>query len=443
MESTDRNQPGLYAEASAKGKTVKELRAEFQADFSQTAISGDDSDCLSSEEILALQSGAELEPLALEHLNRCRVCSSLRKAIAVDPIRKDQFLEAVRRTQTVAARVGQSRQRAALDWRLPVAVLTALSAIAMVLLVPKPLNTGLQEAETSPPGSAGQSGGRGMVTMPIPSHPIEIIVKRPSEPPSVTRVVAKQGTQITVRDYAPQVAAAVVLSQSKITAPIDSPPEVVAEARQKTDDIVQAWLQSDDSLTSTSMPDFSYVAESKSFQLMVGDAMASVPESALNEGLKVKRMVLSMPATAAKALPQTFFRTFFVAKNSEWKLNDGSTITIRRTDDRRTGNSLYVFGLQFERGLGVPQDYNAARRSFELSAQAGNGDAMFELGNFYAEGRGVRIDLVKAREWYLKAAAAGNAQAMVRLGALYERGLGVSRDTGKAHEWYGMAAAAR
>lgn len=84
MESIGRNYPepdepsGLMI-SGATDKTVQERRAEFHADFDRAALE-DDGECLSSEEILSLQSGISLDPVALEHLAHCRFCASLRQA---------------------------------------------------------------------------------------------------------------------------------------------------------------------------------------------------------------------------------------------------------------------------------------------------------------------------------------------------------------------------
>src|SRR5882757_10085667 len=112
-------------------KTVRDLRAEFHADFSRAAAAGDDAGCLSPEEILSLQSGGELELVALEHLAHCQLCSSLRQAIEVDPARMDEFRQAVRHAQTQPAQTAPLGRPAPFDWRLPMAALTAAASVLM------------------------------------------------------------------------------------------------------------------------------------------------------------------------------------------------------------------------------------------------------------------------------------------------------------------------
>jgi TPR repeat protein len=90
------------------------------------------------------------------------------------------------------------------------------------------------------------------------------------------------------------------------------------------------------------------------------------------------------------------------------------------------------FGMLYESGAGVTQDYGKAREQYEKAAAQGSAKAMNNLGSLYAQG--------KAREWYEKAAAKGVVRAMDNLGFLYATGQGVAKDPAKAREWYKKAA---
>jgi TPR repeat protein len=97
-------------------------------------------------------------------------------------------------------------------------------------------------------------------------------------------------------------------------------------------------------------------------------------------------------------------------------------------------------GLDYEKGLGVPSDYNKAARWYRKAADAGNTDGMIRLGYMYRNGLGVEKDYVQASSWYRKAAASGSAYAMSDLGFMYQNGYGVERDYTQAVAWYRKAA---
>ena len=57
-------------------------------------------------------------------------------------------------------------------------------------------------------------------------------------------------------------------------------------------------------------------------------------------------------------------------------------------------------------GLGVPQDFEAARGWLKRAADQGAPTAQFLLGGLYDRGQGVATDFVTAEVWYSLAAAA-------------------------------------
>ena len=103
------------------------------------------------------------------------------------------------------------------------------------------------------------------------------------------------------------------------------------------------------------------------------------------------------------------------------------------------GNALgqYNLGVYYRDGLGVAQDYDAARRWFEAAAAQGYDDALNNLGVLYDHGLGVAQDSNRARQYFEQAAAKGNPYAMYNLGVLYENGRGIERDSEQATHWFG------
>jgi len=97
-------------------------------------------------------------------------------------------------------------------------------------------------------------------------------------------------------------------------------------------------------------------------------------------------------------------------------------------------------GLDYERGKGVPQDYDEAVKWFRKSADQGHPQGQYKLARMYERGKGVERDYQKARELYRKAADQGYAPAQVSLGYMYEKAEGVPRDYVEAVKWYRKAA---
>jgi len=72
----------------------------------------------------------------------------------------------------------------------------------------------------------------------------------------------------------------------------------------------------------------------------------------------------------------------------------------------------------FERGEGVPVNYDAARAWFEKAAARDFAPAMISLGFLYEHGRGVPRDVAEARRWYEKAAQQGDERGAKELARL-------------------------
>jgi tetratricopeptide (TPR) repeat protein len=103
--------------------------------------------------------------------------------------------------------------------------------------------------------------------------------------------------------------------------------------------------------------------------------------------------------------------------------------------------ALAMMGQMYEKGQGVKQSYEMARRLYEQAAQQGYASAIFSLGVMYHYGQGVEQSYERAFEYYEQAADLGFADAQYNLGGMYYKGYGVVRDTAKAREWWTKAAA--
>ncbi len=62
----------------------------------------------------------------------------------------------------------------------------------------------------------------------------------------------------------------------------------------------------------------------------------------------------------------------------------------------------------YDRGKGVPQDYQEAVRWYQKAAEQGHAWAQVNLGLMYARGQGLAQDYVQAYRWYTLAAGQGD-----------------------------------
>lgn len=97
-------------------------------------------------------------------------------------------------------------------------------------------------------------------------------------------------------------------------------------------------------------------------------------------------------------------------------------------------------GVRYAKGQGVPQDYEKTVFWYTKAAEQGIAVAQKNLGASYANGQGVSQDYEKAVYWFSKAAEQGNATAQSILGEYYHKGKGVNQDYGKSLYWFTKAA---
>jgi hypothetical protein len=85
-------------------------------------------------------------------------------------------------------------------------------------------------------------------------------------------------------------------------------------------------------------------------------------------------------------------------------------------------------------------NYATALKVWLAQAKSGNPKAQTYVGEIYEKGLGVPANYQKAAEWYQKAADQNYSSAQMNLGFLYEKGLGVKQDTRISNKWYNLAA---
>lgn len=84
-------------------------------------------------------------------------------------------------------------------------------------------------------------------------------------------------------------------------------------------------------------------------------------------------------------------------------------------------------------------NYATALKVWLPLAQQGDVNAQTYVGEIFEKGLGVPPDYDAAAQWYRKAAEKGYSRAALNLGSLYERGLGVPKDPNQALNWYRRA----
>lgn len=102
--------------------------------------------------------------------------------------------------------------------------------------------------------------------------------------------------------------------------------------------------------------------------------------------------------------------------------------------------AMRMMGDSYQKGLGVPQDYEAATAWHALAAEEGDAEAASLLALAFLDGTGVPRDPALALHFAERGAAAGHGKGAGLLGRIYEDGLGVPRDDARAAAWYGKAA---
>ncbi|MGO9122966.1 MAG: caspase family protein [Desulfomonilaceae bacterium] len=108
---------------------------------------------------------------------------------------------------------------------------------------------------------------------------------------------------------------------------------------------------------------------------------------------------------------------------------------LQRLADQGDARAQYDLGMIYYSGLGVPPDWQHAKKWLTKAANQGNVAVQTMLGVMYGEAN----DYTLALEWYRKAASQGDAMAQNNLGTMYLHGQGVSKDEAEAQKWFRKA----
>jgi len=111
----------------------------------------------------------------------------------------------------------------------------------------------------------------------------------------------------------------------------------------------------------------------------------------------------------------------------------------QKTADQGDADALYILGVKFANGRGVPQSDTEAIKWFQKAAEKKHVEAQYILGLMYATGRGVPESDTEAVKWYRLAANQGYANAQYNLGWMYDTGRGVPESDTEAAKWYHLA----
>ena len=114
--------------------------------------------------------------------------------------------------------------------------------------------------------------------------------------------------------------------------------------------------------------------------------------------------------------------------------------SLRMAAQKGDGKALYLIGIRYLKGSGLPRDARKAFQWFEKAAQKGVAVAMYRLGAMLEKGVGARQDFARARAWYERAAIRGNVRAMHNLGVLLASGHLGAPNMEQAAFWFRKAA---
>ncbi len=181
-------------------------------------------------------------------------------------------------------------------------------------------------------------------------------------------------------------------------------------------------------------------------------------EQPARNGKERVRVQWEMPASnssiaeaSAPALPEIKSPPVGTQENIEIPTNDNAKPDVQKKSkmdmsgyikaaEQGDASAMYMLGMMYASGQGVPQDYKKAALWYYKASERGNALAQYRLGVMYANGDGVTQSYEDAVAWYRKAAEQGNAMAQFNLGAKYASGQGVPQDYKEAASWYSKAA---
>ena len=98
-------------------------------------------------------------------------------------------------------------------------------------------------------------------------------------------------------------------------------------------------------------------------------------------------------------------------------------------------DAMWLLGMMYYKGIGVPEDYEQAFTWFENASGLGDPDSMNFIGYMYESGIGVERNLDQAVRWYEKAVESGSVEAMYNLSILNMK---LKNDV-SSYMWYKLA----
>lgn len=102
--------------------------------------------------------------------------------------------------------------------------------------------------------------------------------------------------------------------------------------------------------------------------------------------------------------------------------------------------AVYNQGVSYEKGDGVPKDFDSAVSCYRKAAVMGDHNAQYRLGCFYFLGnKSISQDYKTAADYFLLAAKQCNPDAQDKIGACYILGRGVSKDEVEGYKWLYLA----
>jgi len=113
---------------------------------------------------------------------------------------------------------------------------------------------------------------------------------------------------------------------------------------------------------------------------------------------------------------------------------------LRKKAEAGDANAQCDLGYAYEKGNGVPIDYNTALQWYRKAAVQNHPVGLNNVGAMYAAGLAVPKDDVEAVKWYRKASERGSEFAQNNLGIMFNEGRGVPKDPVEAYKWFYISA---
>ena len=108
--------------------------------------------------------------------------------------------------------------------------------------------------------------------------------------------------------------------------------------------------------------------------------------------------------------------------------------------EKETVWAISLMGVKYEKGEGVPQSYDMARKCYEIAGRQDDTGSLYHLGLMYYNGVGVQQSFGRAIKYYLQAANLDLPEAKFNIAAMYAKGEGFEQDYETAATFYHQAA---